>query len=90
MAIRHIGIRGEVTLERRKFIVGSAVSASVATRPYVAAGQDQPLVGNAQPQPLSFGQAGRDFPKLGGNLANQSRMLYQQGVPHSRAILHWE
>lgn len=64
-------------MDRRKFIVGSAVSAAVATRPYVAAGQDQPLVENAQPQPLSFRTSGTRLPKSGRKSRQPSRMFYQ-------------
>jgi hypothetical protein len=69
-------------MDRRKFIVGSAVSAAVATRPYVAAGQDQPLGGHAQPQPLSFGQAGTSQKWAGISPTSQECFISpRQGLP---------
>src|SRR5689334_24063728 len=65
-------------IDRRRFLVGAAATAAASaaagtlTVP-AAAGE------NATPaQPAGFGVAGRDFPQVGGNLANHNHSTLDQ------------
>jgi PQQ-dependent dehydrogenase (methanol/ethanol family) len=56
-------------MDRRSFLTGAG-SAAVAATTMGAAAEAVPA--RAPAQQASFGQAGRDFPKVGGNYANQN------------------
>jgi PQQ-dependent dehydrogenase (methanol/ethanol family) len=60
----------EFSMDRRNFLAGAALAAgSASVTPQTVRSRER-AGGSRAPQPARFGQAGRDFPKVGGNLAN--------------------
>jgi hypothetical protein len=57
-------------MDRRNFLAGAALAAGSASVTAQTVRSRERAGGSRAPQPASFGQAGRDFPKVGGNLAN--------------------
>jgi glucose dehydrogenase len=67
----------EEMMKRRKFITGSAalVGAAVTAKPSIVSGKEPTTIETKEsilPQQASFGQAGRDWSHVGGNLANHN------------------
>jgi hypothetical protein len=61
-------------MNRREFLVTSAtvLGTTRVAKAALAFDNKRSVTSEAQPQPASFGAAGRDFPKVGGNLANKN------------------
>jgi PQQ-dependent dehydrogenase (methanol/ethanol family) len=85
----------EATVDRRRFLTGAATTGSAAAvgafagvagadlAPAAAASDGAHLALPVPAQPASFGRAGRDYPKVGGDYGNQNHSALGQITPRT-------
>jgi PQQ-dependent dehydrogenase (methanol/ethanol family) len=70
-------------IDRRRFLVGAATAAAATAAAGAIAVPAAAEESSAPPQPAGFGAAGRDFPQVGGNLANHNHSTLREITRHN-------